>query len=163
MTLQNLKARLANDATKTVAADKPTVIIIDDDDGMRRSLTALLGRVYTAKAFGNEGLGLDATADPAVRAVVLDVRMPGRDGFEVYEAIRTKNDLVPIIFYSAYQDVKDPYKIMNEHRPFGYVFKGPEPDELLRIVAAAVKHCEWIMRIQRQHNEIRDMLAKLGP
>ena len=52
---------------------------------------------------------------------------------------------------------------MNNYRPFGYVFKGADPDELMRLVGVATQHSEWTARMQRQHKEIREILDKLGP
>jgi DNA-binding NtrC family response regulator len=163
MSLQNLKARLAEDekGVKAAPVAKAVILAVDDDDAMRESLDVVFGRLYQVRSCSNGKDALAAlTAD--VRAVILDVRMPGEDGFQVYEALRKANEIVPIIFYSAYQDLKDPYKIMNTYRPFGYVFKGADPDELMKLVAAAVKHCEWLVRLQQQHEEIRGMLGKMG-
>ena len=47
------------------------------------------------------------------------VRMNDADGFVAYKAMRAKDADLPIIFYSAYQDIKDPYEIINWTTPEG--------------------------------------------
>ena len=72
--------------------------------------------------------------------VVLDVKMRGHDGFWACDEIRKKNPLIPIIFFSAFQDAKNPYDIINDHRPFAYIMKDGEPSRLLSAIGNAVSH-----------------------
>ena len=45
---------------------------------------------------------------------------------------------MPIIFNSAFQDLEDPFVIINEYRPFGYMTKSGDLAELLDLVEKAV-------------------------
>ena len=71
------------------AADRPTVVVIDDDEASRD----LVRRFLTSEGFdvveatcGEDGLGLVRQLRPA--AIVLDVLMPGMDGWSVLAALR---------------------------------------------------------------------------
>ncbi|AOM81858.1 response regulator transcription factor [Salisediminibacterium beveridgei] len=83
---------------------KGKILVIDDEQKIRDLLRLyLLQNHYeprTAKS-GQEGLEVLKTFDADL--VVLDIRMPGMDGFEVCRQIRETNS-VPIIYLSAYQD-----------------------------------------------------------
>jgi len=47
-----------------------------------------------------------------------------------------------VIFYSAYQDSKDPYRIINDFRPFAYITKGESIQKLVEAVDLAVR-LQW--------------------
>lgn len=115
-----------------------SVVIIDDDPSIRASLEFLLGDRYQIAACSSASEGLNALNDE-VCAIVLDVKMPGRDGFWACTEIRKKAPDVPVIFYSAYQNLKDPYAVINDHHPFGYVAKDGDVQQLLDVLAAAVE------------------------
>src|SRR5690349_19188191 len=81
------------------------VLLIEDDravrDGLRLALSRQ-GHSVTAAETGEEGLGLLGSAD----VVVLDLMLPGMDGFEICRRIRTGGDL-PIIMLTARDDDLD--------------------------------------------------------
>jgi DNA-binding response OmpR family regulator len=122
----------------STVASLPRILIIDDDEGILESLQmALKGSfdVITC-ASGNEGV---EALTPNVGAVILDIKMKGKDGFETYVEIKRKHD-IPIIFYSAYQNIRDPYEVLNTFRPFGYVFKGGDLGQLTDTIRSAVEY-----------------------
>lgn len=77
------------------------ILVIDDEPQIRRALlTALTTHGYTVETAENGSLGLAAIATWAPDAVVLDLVMPGLDGFEVLRQTRAWSD-VPVIVLSA--------------------------------------------------------------
>ncbi len=77
------------------------VLLIEDDDNLRDALSLALhryGHVVTVAASGEAGLA--ALADGAPDIVVLDVMLPGVDGFEVCRRIRARSG-VPVIMLTA--------------------------------------------------------------
>lgn len=138
MSFDNLRTLLNNPQRAAAPAGRYPVVLIDDDDAIRDSLTDLLQDDYQIIACASAREGV-AAVDESVAAVIVDVRMPGEDGFWACSEIRKKTPDMPVIFYSAYQDVKDPYAIINEHRPFGYVTKGQDIEKLLETLRLAVK------------------------
>jgi DNA-binding response OmpR family regulator len=82
-------------------ASPAQVLVVDDDDDLRAMVSKLLERagMSTLEAVdGNEGLRKFFASRPDV--VVLDVSMPGMDGFEVLERIRDLSD-VPVLLLTA--------------------------------------------------------------
>jgi DNA-binding response OmpR family regulator len=83
----------------------PRVLLIEDDqavrDGMRLALTRQ-GHTVSAAETGEAGLTLLAATD----VVVLDLMLPGMDGFEVCRRIRAAGEL-PIIMLTARSDDMD--------------------------------------------------------
>jgi len=89
----------------TTQPSKPHILVVDDIEANRYAFEAVLEKdfdVRLAKS-GEEALDLCERQDFAV--IVLDVRMPGMDGFETAEALRQreKTQVTPIVFTSAFE------------------------------------------------------------
>jgi two-component system response regulator MtrA len=85
----------------------PTVLVVDDDARLREILGIALedeGYGVRLAATGEEALEAMDREDPDL--LVLDVMLPGRDGFELCRDIRTKS-LVPILMLTAKTDTVD--------------------------------------------------------
>src|SRR5262245_57186277 len=86
---------------------KTRVLIVDDDEKLTGLLTEYLARygvVVRAPAHPDEGLRILRTDPPDL--VILDVMLPGMDGFAVCRRIREAS-AVPIIMLTARGDVTD--------------------------------------------------------
>jgi two-component system response regulator RegX3 len=85
----------------------PSVLVIEDDDRIRRSLLmALEDEGYLSRGAATAEAGLtEQLADPA-DTVLVDLMLPGIDGFECIRQIRRGDD-VPIIVVSARDDTHD--------------------------------------------------------
>jgi two-component system, LuxR family, response regulator FixJ len=84
----------------------PVVMLLDDDPGVRRSLSLALSLAgYEVEAYATaEDLLRDL--DPAQPGcLVLDLRMPGMGGLEVQQALSALGCSLPIIFMSAFGDI----------------------------------------------------------
>lgn len=132
----------------TGASDRPVILVVDDDPAIRASLSVMLGGRYEVLLASSATDGL-RTLNDQVCAVVLDVRMKGENGFWACDRMRERSPLLPVIFYSAFQDVKDPYKIINEHRPFAYLTKGGDPKDLLDALELAVRLYSLVMQSRK--------------
>jgi DNA-binding NtrC family response regulator len=117
--------------------EKPRIVIIDDDPSVVATLEMALGEDYDVVAAGDAATGV-SLVDDGIAAVVLDVKMEGHDGFWACEQIQSRCPFVPVIFHSAYQDAKNPFEIINAHRPFAYIAKGDSFEKLQQALARAV-------------------------
>ncbi len=107
---------------------KPRILVADDDDGLRQLLRLILSRegfeVIEADS-GEQALALAAAVDPAL--ILLDVMMPGMDGYDVCRHLKDdqRTGDVPVVFVSAAEDVvrrNDLYKLGAAaciQKPFG--------------------------------------------
>ncbi|MCB1819766.1 MAG: response regulator, partial [Gammaproteobacteria bacterium] len=88
-------------------AEKHTVLIVDDDAHNLSMLAALLKPLYKVRAAtsGEKALRIANEADPP-DLILLDVMMPGMDGFETCRRIRREKSIaeVPILFLTALDD-----------------------------------------------------------
>ncbi|MCZ8522020.1 MULTISPECIES: response regulator transcription factor [Paenibacillus] len=77
------------------------ILIVEDDQSiadLQRDYLELSG--YTVRIVSNGLAGLKALAEEKFELVILDIMLPGMDGFEVLKAIREKDD-IPVLLVSA--------------------------------------------------------------
>ena len=80
---------------------KSQILIVDDDPDIRKVLSILLREDYTVAEAADGQAAVDyIEAHPDADLVVLDVMMPGMDGFETCDRIRARSN-VPILFLTA--------------------------------------------------------------
>ncbi len=80
-----------------------TVLIIDDVPALREQYAYDLERLggFTTRTAGGGAEGLQMLADEAVDCVILDLEMPGVDGFEVLATLKKHRNRVPVIVYTG--------------------------------------------------------------
>jgi two-component system, OmpR family, response regulator MtrA len=80
------------------------VLLIEDDPAARQGLELALRRLgYAVRPAGTGEAALDGIGEATVDVVVLDVMLPGLDGFEVCRRLRRSSD-VPVIMLTARSD-----------------------------------------------------------
>jgi DNA-binding NtrC family response regulator len=139
----------------------PIVVLIDDDREIRSSVPLALGASFMVRTFSSAARGVAAISSD-VSVVLLDIKMPDQDGFAAYEEIRRKDPDLPIIFHSAYQNLKDPYTIINEYRPFGYIIKGQPLQNLTRLLHLAVQQRQRLLRHRKLVQELAEVRAQMN-
>ena len=93
----------------TLAANAD-ILIVDDTPANLNVLSAILGkRGYRVRPAINGTLALKAAQKAAPDLILLDVQMPGLDGYEVCRQIKAdaQTRAIPVIFISALDDVLD--------------------------------------------------------
>ena len=89
-----------------------TILIVDDDEGMRDTLNAILRRDYRVlrAATGEAALAILNRED--VDLMLLDVRLPGIDGFDVLRIVKENYSLIEVIMISAITEIETAVKAM---------------------------------------------------
>lgn len=118
---------------------KPKILVVDDEQGVLDSLSELLSKDYEVIACrsADEALKL-LRQDSFVTVVLTDQRMPKKSGADLLIESREIAPLVPKILITAYTDVEDVIRLINEGQIFRYVQKPWQPDKLREIVSEAV-------------------------
>ena len=82
------------------------VWIVDDDRSIRWVIEKALSREGIAyNSFASAQEALDALSDDAPEVLVSDIRMPGRSGLELLQAVKQRHPAVPVIVMTAYSDL----------------------------------------------------------
>ena len=94
---------------------RKTVLVIDDDDSLRRVIEYTLDeagfKVLTARN-GSEGLKLFAEEQPPV--VLTDIQMPGISGYEVLQSIQNSHPETRVIIVTAFGTVEQAVDAMKD-------------------------------------------------
>lgn len=94
--------RQSEASTNTVANSKERILLVDDDSSVREMLTRVLvgeGYLVLPAASGEEGLKI--AAGTHIDLVLLDLNMPGQNGWDTFERLTADNPLVPVIIITA--------------------------------------------------------------
>jgi two-component system response regulator FixJ len=138
------------------AAAAPIVYVIDDDDGMRRALSLLLGTVgYKTLVFASPSDFL-AQFDPDTHGcLVLDIRMPGMSGLELQQHLNRTGSMLPVIFITGHGDVPMAVQAMKEGA-FEFIQKPFRDQDLLdRINHALQQDAENRNNLARRADVVR--------
>jgi CheY-like chemotaxis protein len=118
----------------------PVVAVLDDEPEMRKALRRLLtSRGFRVEEYAcGENLLAVLTAHPP-DYLLLDLHMPGINGFDVLETIHTRQIPVPVIVITAHDEPGTADRV----RSLGataYLKKPVDRDVLLAAIAAAASH-----------------------
>jgi len=81
------------------------VVVVEDDGGLRTALEKVLSAGgYTPAMFDSAEALLQAGAAAGAGCLVLDVRLPGMSGVELYRELVSRGETPPVIFMTAYDD-----------------------------------------------------------
>lgn len=116
---------------------KILVLVADDNEGIRDTTAAILrGAGYAVTEASDGQAALDELSQHDFNVVLLDVRMPRRDGISVVETLRPEPPPPVIVMVSAYDFDTELRKHLDQ-RVFRYMKKPVPPKELIEAVGQA--------------------------
>jgi FixJ family two-component response regulator len=91
---------------RSAEVDRPLVILVDDDDGLREALHDLLLSVgLDALSFASTQELLEAKLPDRPGCLVADIRMPGISGLDLQRRLAKSDDAKPIVFLTGHGDI----------------------------------------------------------
>jgi two-component system response regulator FixJ len=100
---------------KEAVLTSPYVYVVDDDRDVRRSLSFMLGASkIRSYPFGSGGDFLEALPDLEPGCVLLDIRMPQMDGFQVMAELRKRDVDWPVIVMTGHGEVPTAVRAMKQ-------------------------------------------------
>jgi two-component system nitrogen regulation response regulator GlnG len=129
---------------------KTRILIADDDDGVRWVLQKAMqdaGHLVECASNGDEAIRL--LAERSFDVALVDVRMPGRDGFAVLETAAAAGDDGPnVVLLTAADTVKNAIEAM-KRGAFDYVAKPFDIEEIELVVARACANRRLEQEVKR--------------
>jgi class 3 adenylate cyclase/DNA-binding response OmpR family regulator len=140
---------------------EPTILIVDDDDGARNTLNALLcaeGYELVAATSGHEAL--THLEDLAPDVILLDVMMPGMDGFEVCGRVKADERWrhIPIVLVTALDSRQDLVRGLDAGAD-DFVSKPVNGPELRARVRSMLRIKQQVDLLEKQRRELETTLS----
>ncbi len=90
----------------TAPTSKPTIIIIDDDQGIREAISRLVRSVgFQPKLMASVDEFLQSGRPDGPSCLVLDVRLPGQSGLDLQRELAERHVQLPIVFITGHGDI----------------------------------------------------------
>lgn len=132
--------------------DPANILIIDDEEAIQDSCKQVLTkegyRVYLA-ADAQEGLSI--FRETSIHSVLLDLKLPGKNGMEILPALKKEKPDVPVIIITGFATIESAVEAI-KLGAFDYLSKPFSPAELRVIVSKALRSRELytqVIRFQR--------------
>ncbi|MBS1767034.1 MAG: sigma-54-dependent Fis family transcriptional regulator [Acidobacteria bacterium] len=135
-------------------APSPTLLLVDDEPGIRKSLgEALKDEGYTVLRAERGEQALELLEGPegdGIHLVLLDVWLPGMDGIETLQRLKAKRADLPVIMISGHGNI-DTALQATKQGAFDFLEKPIDLDRLLLVVGNALKQSKLEQENQRLH------------
>jgi CheY-like chemotaxis protein len=131
-------AALRDAVARALPAGTGTVLVVDDDPGVRRLVVdALAARAFALREAADGEQALEAIAVDRPDAVVLDLGLPGIDGFEVLERLRAgpATRTLPVVILTA-RDLSDADRVTLSRKTITLLEKSRYSAEELRLAVS---------------------------
>lgn len=137
------------------------IFIIDDEDSVRASLSALLSEYdYEVKAFESAQAFLNSFGDGKPGCIILDIQMPGMTGLELQEKLIAKKIFTPIIFVTGQGSISWSVQAMKQGA-VNFLEKPYDESELIESIKEALEQDSLNRRIGLNCSEIEDRYHSL--
>jgi DNA-binding response OmpR family regulator len=130
------------------------ILVVDDDKNTRRLFQAVLEnegyQVYTAE---NGTIALDVMDREHIDLAIVDIMMPGMDGYEFTKILRETNDSLPILMVSAKQlpaDKRKGFLVGTDD----YITKPVDEEEMLLRIKALLRRAKIVNEHKIQIGEV---------
>ena len=144
---------------------KKTVLIVDDDEGMRDTLTVLLKAQYRILRAATGEAALQMMEKEDVDLMLLDVRLPGISGFEVLKIAKENYPYVEVIVISVIKELDAAIEAMR-HGAYHYISKDFDLEGLRTLVANASERQDLNRHVMRLRAEVAEQVDRefvVGP
>ena len=138
--------------------------IVDDDPTVCASLTFVLQIAgFDVVSYNSADQFLSQASGLRPGCILLDVKMPGKSGLELFQELRGNQDLqLPVIFLTGHGDIEMAVQALHEGA-FDFLVKPADPQRLIAIVTKAVELSKTLRRERREAREIEELIARLTP
>src|SRR5213594_3695676 len=112
------------------SVDRTTVLVVDDEDGIRQALTRFLSRLgYHVQAASNASEALQRLAEHHPQAMLCDIRMPETSGVELLPKVLARDPDLAVLMLTAIDEPRTAIECL-KLGAFDYLIKPVDLEEL---------------------------------
>jgi signal transduction histidine kinase len=134
--------------------DKPRVIFVDDEKDNLVGFKASYSKFYNIDTVLNGGLAIDLINKQNYDVVLVDYKMPEKDGLSLIQKIRVDHPELTFIVVTAFADIDVVIRALEMHCIFSFVQKPWNHEELKNTIDRAVE----MSRFRRENRKLKDDL-----
>src|SRR5438477_2715323 len=137
-----------------------TLLVADDDPGLRESLERTLTREGYRVLLASDGrAALERLQDGAIDLIVTDLKMPGLTGLELLRAAKAIAPDVDVILLTAFGTVEEAVKAMKDGA-YDFLTKPFRREQLLKLIDKALERRQLIERNKVLQQRLDDLLRQ---
>ncbi len=146
---------------------KPTVLIVDDQEPIRKQLYWALEESYNVLQAPSRAQALQILQQTPVHVVLTDLHMPPNEqdiseGLGVLEGVRRFNPAIPVIVVSGDDEQTTAIKVVIQNGAFDFFLKPFNLDHVQYMVGRAANHHRWFQDYLALRNEERTKHSVVG-
>ncbi|HEX5106949.1 MAG TPA: sigma-54 dependent transcriptional regulator [Vicinamibacterales bacterium] len=144
---------------------RKTLLVVDDDEGMRDTMTAILRQDYRVLRVATGEAALQITEKEDIDLMLLDVNLPGISGLEVLRILKENFPYIEVIVVSAIKELDAAIEAMR-HGAYHYVSKDFDAEALRTLVAKAGERQDLSRSLVRLNAEVAEQNSRefiVGP
>src|SRR5213594_3546336 len=140
----------------TVPADRTTVLVVDDEEGIRQALTRFLSRLgYHVQAASNAGEALQQLAAHHPQAMLCDIRMPETSGVELLPKVLAQDPDLAVLMLTAIDEPRTAIECL-KLGAYDYLIKPVDLEEL----ELSLQHALRQRQLEVDRRELEQWLAR---
>jgi two-component system response regulator HydG len=141
-------------------AEPPTLLVADDDPGLRESLERTLTREGYRVVLATDGrAALERVQAGGIDLIVTDLRMPGLTGLELLRAAKAIMPDVDVILLTAFGTVEEAVQAMKDGA-YDFLTKPFRREQLIKLVDKALERRDLIEQNKALKKQLEDIRAK---
>ena len=144
----------------------PSILIIDDEKAIRKTLTEILGfEGYKIDEASDGEEGLKKFRDKNYDLVLCDIKMPKLDGIEFLEKAKEINSEVPVIIISGHGNIETAVEAVKKGA-FDYISKPPDLNRMLITLRNAMDKKSLVAEtkvLKRRVSKVQEIIGESAP
>ena len=144
----------------------PSILIIDDEKSIRKTLTEILSyEGYKIEEASDGEEGLKKFKEKNFDLVLCDIKMPKLDGIEFLEKAREINDEVPIIIISGHGNIETAVEAVKKGA-YDYISKPPDLNRMLITLRNAMEKNSLVAEtkvLKRKVAKVQEIVGESAP
>jgi putative nucleotidyltransferase with HDIG domain len=127
------------------------ILVIDDEKSVRLSLKYLLHKQYKVHMAAGALEGMFCCAEHKIDVIMMDIRMPGKDGLSALADLKKKHPLVEVVLITAYASL-DTVRDAIRFGAFDYLTKPFGRDEVLSVIKRALCKRQQSLEMKKERD-----------
>ena len=149
----NISAERKEPLSET-GSSKPTILIIEDEVGPREALKIILRPFFNLYSVDSTEVAMQVLREQKIDLVTLDLKLPGRQGTDLLQEIKSEQEDVEVIIITGYGSLKSAMDGIR-YGASAYLLKPFNVTELIEVIHQALAK-------KRRLDSLRDTLRTIG-